>query len=356
MPLDEAWQALLDVFCHCYAGLLDHLDALDDASRFHPEWSVYRVVKECFNPATKAFGSELPGTLDLASLCSDFLKRVEGFVAGRLGPSSPVVQTCSAYRQAVEASPVSAQCDLRIWQDFGEGLSRACYQTALEPESVNLSRVTKPLRIEPSSKQSFHCLALKDGGHSEITFYFAPPEFVFQSYVNLPLYCFHEYFSHVHTAPLLAESDPCPKPFEEGWLLHVLHDFFEHHLIQEPHPALNHHSHRAHYAHQYIQEQNDDENQDPWVPFGYEQARKFMRVVGPDLLKRTSLLVAATPHNRFPDMIRGVQSEFVYRVQRWLEQVATKSPEEKEHLLERLDALLQSPDPLPRLLEFLIEH
>ena len=71
MPLDKIKQALLDVFCHCYEKLLDHLDALDDAAQCHPEWTAHRIIKQCVDPATEVFGSSPPPSLDLSELCND---------------------------------------------------------------------------------------------------------------------------------------------------------------------------------------------------------------------------------------------------------------------------------------------
>lgn len=139
MPLDEKRQALLDVFCHCYEKLLDYLDAIEEAAQAHPEWSNYRIVKECFNPATEAFGSAEVKLLDRSTLCSDFLSRTEGFIIGKLSAASPVVEVFAEYRAAVRASPMPIQVDLTSWQHLGEELSKEYYQNILPVDSPNLT-------------------------------------------------------------------------------------------------------------------------------------------------------------------------------------------------------------------------
>ena len=355
MLLDDKGQALLDVFCHCYEKLLDHLDALHDATQADPEWSEYRIVKECVDPATKAFGSSLPESLDLLALCDSFLKRIRGFTNGEVGDSLPVAEVFAECQAAARASPVAPQVDLTRWQRLGEELSRECYRAILPADSPSLTRAVKPVRIEPSNEQKVRCVPRKAAGKSEIIFCFAPDQFTLQSYVNLPFYFFHEYLSHLHTAPLFAESDPCPKPFEEGWLLYLAYELYCHRLLNEPHPALTHHKHREHYAGRYCQEQNDDASRESWVPFGYELARRFEAVVGPDLFRDVTLLVAISPYHHFAPAIPDLHDEFISRVKRWLDKMATLSAEQKENKIKRLTREIQTEEAIRRLFEFLIE-
>lgn len=354
MPLDETRQALLDVFCHCYEKLLDSLYALDDAAQSYPEWSAYRIVKECFNPATKEFGSAEAKTLDLPSLCSDFLSRAEGFLVGKLGSDSPVVGAFADYKAAVQASSVPNQVDFTDWQQLGEELSKECYQDVLPADSPNLTRAVKPICIEPSNKQGVRCIPQKEGGESEITFHSASPQFVLQSYVNLPLYFFHEYLSHIHTARLFGELDEVPKPFEDGWLLYCIREAYRHKLLHDPHPSLTHHLHREHYAEQYFLEQSVAASNQPWVSFGYEQARRFENVTGLDLFKKTTLLVAISPYDQFPD-IPNLHWDFVRRVAQWLAKMATLSETQEESKVRQLAEELGKQEALRRLLEFLIK-
>jgi hypothetical protein len=356
MPLDGKGQALLDVFCHCYEKLLEHLDALDDAAQAHDEWGAYRVVKECVNRATKAFGSSLSESLDLSARCDDFLARMDDFVAGELGRDSPVAGVFAECQAAARASPVTSRVDLTHWQRLGDELSKECYQAISPVDSPNLTRAVKPVLIKPSKKKVYvKCFPLQDDWESKITFYFAPDQFTLQSYLNLPFYFFHEYLSHIHTARLFAESDPSSnKPFEEGWLLYLAHDLYCHRLLKDPHSALTHPLHRAHYVGQCVQTQLDDASKEPWVPWGWSLAGAFERIVGKDLLRRTSLLVASSPCDHFPGL-PNLHWDFVRRAQQWMAWIVTRSLGEKEVLLERLAALFQGPDPLERLFDFLIE-
>jgi len=354
MPLDDREQALLDVFCHCYEKLLDHLDALDDATQARHDWDAYRVVKECVNRAAKAFGSFLPESSDLSTLCDDFLRRIGGSIVTEL-TSSPVAEVFAEYQAAVQASPVAPQVDLTHWQRLGEELSRECYQAILSADSPNLTRVVKPVSIELSRREDMSCLPRKAAEESEITFHFAPYQFTLQSYVNLPFYFFHEYLSHLHTARLFAESDPCPTPFEDGWLLYLAHEIYCHRLLNDPHPALAHHLHCEHYVGRYCQEQNDDASKEPWVRLGYEQARRFEAVVRPDLFRDVTLLVAISPYDHFAPDIPDLHGEFVRRVKRWLDKTATLPAEQKEDKVKRLTREIQTSEAIRRLFEFLIE-
>ncbi len=353
MPLDDKRQALLDVFCHCYERLLNHLDVLDAAAQAHPEWDAYRIAKECLNPATEEFGSAEVKTLDLSTLCGDFLARAEGFIIGKFGSDSPVVGAFAECRETARVSPVSTQVDLTSWQRLGEELSREYYQDILPADSSNLAKAVKPVCIQPSKKQVVGCIPQKTGGASEITFNFASPEFVLQSYVNLPLYFFHEYLSHIHTAPLFGELHGPQKPFEDGWLLYCIRAAYRNRLFHDPHSQLTHPLHREHYAGRYFQAQNDDASNEPWVPYGFELARCFETVVGSDLFRRATLLLAISAYNYFPG-VPDLHGEFVKRVDQWLGKIATLPTQEKDAKVEHLARLLEEDEPLKGLMEFLI--
>jgi len=196
---------------------------------------------------------------------------------------------------------VPTQVDLTSWQQIGEELSKDCYQDVLPTTSPNLTRVVAPVCIEPSGIEYVRCIPKKDEGEGEITFYFAPPEFVFKSYVNVPLYFFHEYLSHLHTAPLFGELDEIPQPFEDGWLLYLARIVYQHRLLRAPHPSLTHHLHREHYAECYFDSLNEVDIERPWIEFGFRAARHFESVVGKDLFTAVTLLVATSPYDYFPD-------------------------------------------------------
>ncbi len=357
MPLDEARQALLDVFCHCYGALLDHLDALDEATASHLHWDVYRVVRECVDKATGTFGSSFPETSDLIALCDDFVTRAGGFVVGQLGSDSPVTETLAGCKAAVLGSSVPSAVDLTSWQRLGEELSRECYQKVLPPDSPNLTRTVKPVSIVADNVQRVYCVPRKNGGESEITFHFASKRFTFKSYLNLPFYFFHEYLSHLHTAPLFGEHQPGPKSFEDGWLLYFAGRAYCHRLLIDPHPSLTQHLYREHYAERYLEDQAGENARQPWVSFGYEQARRFetvLTVFDPEMFEKVTLLVATSPYHYFPG-IPDLHGEFVKRVKGWLVKTATLSAEDRRAKVRYLAAALKRDDPLKRLFDFLVE-
>jgi len=357
MPLDPNRQAQLDVLCHCYRVLLDgHLDALEIAAAPHRSWDCYRIVKKCFNPATDYFAKQTFSTPNLSVLCEDFLERTKGLIKAQLPrQASAVLQAFDEYAEAVQATPISDRVDLREWQVLGEQLSIDCYQPDLLAPGYEPAQEAHPLRITFSAEQRFHSDPDKDGGKSLITFYFSPRHFVFQSYVNLPLFCFHEYFSHVHTAPMLGEDDPeTVKPFEDGWLLWAARDFYAESLSANLPPNMDHHGHRLHYACQFFDEMNSDAHPQIWVRDGYEKASKFARMVGLDLFWRVTLLVATSAHNHFPGMSISVHWDFVKLADQWRQRLTIRSMHQKEKLLDRLDELLKRPNPLKELFEFLV--
>lgn len=355
MALDEKRQALLDTFCHCYAMLLDHLDALDEGARDHPAWSNYDIVRKCINPAAEIFGADPADTLDLSDLCSDLLNRMRGLLVGvHLPRCLPVADAFDNYRAAVKAVSPAGNVDLTEWQRVGEELSLACYRAHAPAESPHLTRTVIPVSIVAAKECAIYCHPQKHGGESTITFAFAPNGFSFDWYVNLPLYFFHEYLSHLHTAPLFNESNPGNNPFEDGWLLRLAQSAYTHRLLHDRHLALSHPLHRDHYARRYFESLGEVVGR-PWVTAGYDQARRFYTRVGPDLFRAVTVLIALSPYDHFGPAIPDLHRAFVQRVRGWLERTATWPTEAKRAALDDLRLRLEGLDPLRAVFDFLAQ-
>ena len=134
MALREDHQALLDVFCHCYEVLLEHLDLLD---REVGDGFGYRFVRECVDIAANRLGSASLETTDRQVVCRDFLRRVRGAMEQNLAADSPAFAAFSDYATAVEAPSEIAYADLVEWQYAGEELSRSCYGRLLPADATN---------------------------------------------------------------------------------------------------------------------------------------------------------------------------------------------------------------------------
>ena len=354
MALDEARQALLDVFCHCYGLLLDHLDYLDGAVSAHHGWDGYRLVRECVDTAANRLGSTLPETTDRWALCEDFLRRIRGAMEHNLPADSPAFAAFSDYAAAVEAISDVPCSDLTEWQCVGEELSRVCYCRHLPADAPALSISVEGVELTPTAKMAFCAEPQKEQGRGEITFGFAPDCFIFAGYVNLPFYFFHEYLSHLHSAPMFSEHCGAPDhPFTEGWLLYYARLAYWRALFHEPHPALCHPLHRDHYAERYFQATLDPVKK-PLIHMGFQQARRFANLVGEAHFEQVTLLVTSTPYNVFTPLAPDLHGEFVRRMQDWLRRVATLSPQEREGRIAGLDALLDRHDPVRGLMEWLI--
>jgi hypothetical protein len=87
---------------------------------------------------------------------------------------------------------------------------------------------------------------------------------------------------------------------------------------------------------------------------GYECARQFAKLVGELRFERVTLLIASTPYDVFTPLAPDLHGEFVQRVQHWLRRVATLSPQEREDRFATLDALLDVPDSVRSLMEWLV--
>jgi hypothetical protein len=353
MTLREDRQALLDVFCHCYGVLLEYLDFLDRAVGARDDWSGYRLVQECVDTAASRLGSIPLETIDRQEVCREFLRRVRGAMEYNLRGDSPAFAAFSDYASAVKATSDASCVDLTEWQKIGEDLSRACYRCLLPADAPALCLSVEPVDLVGCNKPKLKAESDKTQGQGKITFGFAPDQFTFANYVNLPFFFLHEYLSHLHTAPTFAEYYSVQHhPFTEGWLMYYACLAYQRALLHEPHLALSHPLHREHYIAIYLQSVLGEEAH-PLVCRGYELARQFAGLVGEVRFERATLLVASTPYNLFPPPPPDLHGEFVRRVGEWLRQMFTRSLSEREDRVAALDMVLDKPDPVRKLMEWL---
>ena len=355
MVLGEASQIQLDALCHCYEKLLEHLEVIDDAAQEHAGWSAYRVVRQCVDPATEAFGRSAEPSSDTAEACEDFLNRVAGSMALHLPAGSPTQEALAACRDGVCECPVTSPADVACWQVIGENLSRGCYQAALPEDHPNLTRQVRAVSIRPARRRGVRTIPDKGEGESEIILHYAGHEFTLDSYVNLPLLFFHEYLSHIHTGHLFGEAHQSTKPFEDGWLLYLQQQEYSRALVSGEHEGLSHPLDREYFASRYFKDCLDS-SVGPWVEVGYARARAFDAAVGPDLFRKVTVLVAAHPYHYFAPQIPDVHGDFVKRADHWLRRTATASEAERAAMCDSLAQTLADPEPLRALFDFLVEN
>jgi hypothetical protein len=355
VSLDEARQALLDTFCHCYRILLEHLDFLDGAVSEDGDWSGYRLVRECIDIAADRLGSAPAETTDRQLLCQDFLRRIRGAMEQNLRADSPAFAAFVDYAATVEATDDVPCMDLTEWQCIGEDLSHTCYCRYLPDDAPALCLSVGPVEMVPGSVLELYAEPHKAHGWGQITLGFAPNLFTFAEYVNQPLYFFHEYLSHLHSAPMFADHHMLPyHPFTEGWLLYYARIAYRRALFQGLHPGLCHPLHRDHYAQQYFQKVLNPVERPPLLHMGYKQADHFLRLIGEERFEQVTLLVASMPYNLLPPPPPDLHGEFVLRVRDWLRRAFSMSLSERENCIALLDSLLNGPDPVRGLMEWLI--
>jgi len=356
MTDQEQWakqRLMLDAICHAYEHLLGYLDAFDEAVGSHPDWDGYRLVSQCVNPAVARFGRSPIDAESVSTLCEDLLRRLRGLLHAELPGDSPVFRVFEAYHEAVLGSAPPSPADLVQYQEIGERLSRDCYLQAWASDSPNLARPVE-LVIEPRNRQRFASRPDKRGGISTITFEFATAEFTFDTFVNLPFYFLHEYFSHIHSAEMHAERFGVPAPFEDGWLLYAAHQFYCQNLMAFPCPLeISCPDYRRLYVSKYIYEATSLDK--GWaVRFGYQQAENFEALAGSDLFWLLTLKLASVPYHHLsgcPD----VQHEFLIRMRAWLRWLAIQSPATRSDALALLDMALQDEtEPIRNLLDLLM--
>ncbi len=353
MPLDDRGQAILDVFCHVYGILLDHLDDLDDAVSSHSAWHGYRAVTECINPAAQRFGTLPVESIEFTVLCEDLLGRIEGSFSLHFPSTSSIFSVWAAFKDAVLGVAVPSPAEVNLLRDIGENLSVDCYRVVCSPDSPCLCRPTN-LVIEPSNRQVFRCKPNKRGGISTITIGFSTPEFTFESFVNLPFYFLHEYLSHIHSAELFAEEGctEASPPFEDGWLLYAAHRFYREQLWHDPSSSLSHPDHRDYYATKYIY-QITQGSKNKWAQLGYQQAENFDNIVGSDLFWKVTLLLATCPFNHLSECA-DLHQEFMIRIKTWIRRMSTLPDEKRSEGIEMITLAVEDAEPIRSLIDILL--
>lgn len=353
MSLDDRRQAMLDAFCHVYGILLDHFDDFDDADYPDSAWNVYKVVTECINPAAQKFGTSPVESIEPIVLCKDLLDRIEGSFSLQFPKTSPVFSVLADFKDAVLNVAIPSPADIDLFRDVGEDLSIECYQFVCSPDSPNLCRPTN-LAIVPKNQQKFCCQPNKRGGTSTITFEFCTSGFTFDSFVNLPFFFLHEYLSHIHSAELFAEEEcsEASPPFEDGWLLYAAHCFYCQRLWQDPSSSLSHPVHREYYANKYIYQVTGDSGKE-MVQHGYQQAKMFKNIIGPDLFWKVTLLLAMSPFNHLPGCA-DLHHEFMFRVKPWIRQMSTLPDVERSEDIELIGLAVEDTEPIRSLIDILL--
>lgn len=225
MSLDPLRQTIFDVLCHCFGGLLVHCESFEQAVSTQ-NWSLLQLAQKCFDPAAKKFGRTSKSEDPIEAL-ADLLELMANAVEGQRPKNRELVTACDTYCEAVTELP-PVRFDLSEPQAVGEELSRAFYTRFGEPGD-HLQRPVQ-LEVELDHQLGLCCRPEKQGGVSLLTFLFAPADFCFSDFLNLPFYFLHEYLSHLHTAPMYADQFRKPRvfrgSFEDGWLIYTVFDLY----------------------------------------------------------------------------------------------------------------------------------
>jgi hypothetical protein len=224
MSLDPLRQTIFDVLCHCFGGLLAHCESFEQAVATQ-SWSLVRLAQQCFDPAANDFGSTFKE--DPPKALGDLLDLLAHEVGRQRPKSRDLVAAYDTYRETVRES-LLVPFDLSEPQTMGEELSQTFYSRFSEPGD-HLQRPVQ-LEVELDHRLGVCCRPEKQGKISPLTFLFAPADFCFSDFLNLPFYFLHEYLSHLHTAPMYADQFRKPHmfggSFEDGWLIYTAFDLY----------------------------------------------------------------------------------------------------------------------------------
>ena len=229
MSLDPLRQTTFDALCHCFDGLLAHCELFEQAVKQEDStqsWTLVKLAQECFDPAANEFGNTSKSEDPIEAL-ADLLDLMTHAVGGQRPKNRALVVACDTYCKTVIELPV-VPFDLSEPQAVGEELSRAFYTRFGEPGD----HLQRPVQLDMESDHQLGvcCLPEKQGQVSPLTFHFAPADFCFSDFLNLPFYFLHEYLSHLHTAPMYADQFLKPHVFqgvfEDSWLIYTAFDLY----------------------------------------------------------------------------------------------------------------------------------
>lgn len=334
----------LSALCHAYEHLFAYLDDFDDAISFHQHWDVYRLVSECINEAAKEFGASPAETENVSTLCQDLIERLGASLRLKLTRDSPVFTVFEKYKESVIGSSLSDEPNVTQHLAMGERLSKECYCQYCKPDIPNLLRPAE-LVLTPRNSQRFWTEPDKSGGVSRVCFEFALHKLTFDTFVNLPFYFFHEFFSHVHSAEMSSEHSQVYTPFADGWLLYAAYEFY---LQKTDLPFADY---RRYYAKKYWHDAISLDGNN-WVRFGSQQAEALEFLAGSNRFWQMTLKLALLPYNHLPAH-PDLHHEFLIRMKGWLRHQKKLSPEEREENLEWLDLAVQTDEPIQTLFELL---
>ena len=86
------------------------------------------------------------------------------------------------------------------------------------------------------------------------------------------------------------------------------------------------------------------------VQHGYQQAKMFQNIVGPDLFWKVTLLLAMSPFNRLPGCA-DLHHEFMIRIKPWIRRVSTLPDEKRSEGIELITLAVEDSEPIRRLLD-----
>ncbi|MGA9347965.1 MAG: hypothetical protein WBW48_04080 [Anaerolineae bacterium] len=236
MSLDPLRQTTFDVLCHCFSELLAHCESFEQAVSTQ-SWSLVQLAQECFDPAANKFGRTSKSE-DPVEALTDLLELMVNTVEGQRPKNRDLVAAYDTYREIV-IGLFAVPFDLSEPQAVGKELSCEFYTRFGGPGDHLQCPVQ--LEVELDHQLGLCCRPEKQGRISSLTFLFAPADFYFGDFLNLPFYFLHEYLSHLHTAPMYADQFRKPHmfggSFEDGWLIYTAFDLYWERLNEPTFPG-----------------------------------------------------------------------------------------------------------------------
>ena len=167
LTLDPQRQYILDILWYCFKNWLNYFDQLDEVVQLSPDWNVFRLTAECFDPAAKRFGSVPPSDVrDVSSGIDNLLRRLTGLIDAIYSPRpSEFDAVFEAYCLDVRGSSVaSASKGILEYLRTGEDLSRMYYLSSNLEKNTPGFKEQVVFRIQPGRTTTVTSMPRKEAG------------------------------------------------------------------------------------------------------------------------------------------------------------------------------------------------
>jgi hypothetical protein len=235
MCLDSVRQMQFNALCHCFGGLLEHHSSFDNVGG--QGGGLLDLLDACVNVPAIEFGRDWKGENGFDAI-RNLHKRITCTMQAQYPDCAILDHALKLYggtvlNEKADLIDDCSVCDLPTARRTGEELSKKffgyCCNSTKSPECLTT------LKIRPARRFGLWCLP-NGPDPKTIEIGFAPDNFSFDHFLNLPFFFFHEYASHLHAAPMYANTITDSSyiglerniagSFEDGWLLYVEYDMY----------------------------------------------------------------------------------------------------------------------------------